>query len=539
MKGLRSDRKGANPLLHLASGHILADPEAWATFQTVRDARELGGFERVEACVGLFADAPSELPRNGPVAILVARLQRVGWTFGANGLVQDRFGCFSLFDVSWDELCLRLTFAWPHVLATDVAHRSTFGGLKHVDLGATQKALSQFGSADQVYLRCHLDGTLFVQNGRAKFQEGISDQCLWCGERDGFLHRAWQCPHFEQCRAHLTPEQRSAVSRMPECFSVHGWAVSLAEWELFMDFLLSDDGFCRMSPVGIPPIKLGDWLDLFVDGACAHPREPKLRYGAWAATMATQGPGHLDNCLILGGHLRGMCQSAFRAELAAVYYAMQWASSRCMRLRLWSDCLGVVNGVRKLLRGAKVRPNRAHSDLWQRIAALLAESDMWVQILKVVSHCSVQEATSPEEEWAYWHNQLTDQAATAINGRRTHEFWVAWENLSVALTKQRQLHMAVLTMLLKQSRLANAGKSEPKPRGNMVQPSAVALPAAPTEWRLPESLFQRYGEANVVAMHEWWSQCGTAALSSSETGVGNAVVSGFFLDHEPWRSVSP
>ena len=84
LKGLRADRKGANPFLHLAAGHVLADPEAWTIFQSVRDARELGGFERVEACLGLFATASEDLPRNGPAAILVARLQRLGWTFGAN-----------------------------------------------------------------------------------------------------------------------------------------------------------------------------------------------------------------------------------------------------------------------------------------------------------------------------------------------------------------------------------------------------------------------------------------------------------------------
>ena len=45
-----------------------------------------------------------------------------------------------------------------------------------------------------------------------------------------------------------------------------------------------------------------------------------------------------------------------------------------------------------------------------------------VQIIKVVSHCSIRSATNCEEEWAYWHNQLTDQAAVAVNTRRPDEF---------------------------------------------------------------------------------------------------------------------
>ena len=74
-----------------------------------------------------------------------------------------------------------------------------------------------------------------------------------------------------------------------------------------------------------------------------------------------------------------------------------------------------------------------------------------MQIIKVVSHCSIRSATNCEEEWAYWHNQLTDQAAVAVNTRRPDEFWVAWDALSIALTERRKLHMAVLQMLLKQS----------------------------------------------------------------------------------------
>ena len=78
--------------------------------------------------------------------------------------------------MAWDELCLRMTVSWSHVLASEVSHRPTFAGMEHVDVLATQRALAKFGSADQVYLRCHLDGTLFVRNGRARFQEGVTDQ---------------------------------------------------------------------------------------------------------------------------------------------------------------------------------------------------------------------------------------------------------------------------------------------------------------------------------------------------------------------------
>ena len=56
--------------------------------QTIRDARELGGTERVESFLALYANAADELPANGPTAILVS----LGWAVGGNGLIQDTLG---------------------------------------------------------------------------------------------------------------------------------------------------------------------------------------------------------------------------------------------------------------------------------------------------------------------------------------------------------------------------------------------------------------------------------------------------------------
>ena len=139
MRGLKADRKGANPVLHLATTTTLADPEAWTIFQTLRDAREMGGFDRMEPLLGLFAAVPDGLPRNGPAAVLASRLQRLGWTLGPHGLVQDKFGSFSLFCEPWSDLCVRFRWAWSHVLAVEAGHRPTFSGLDEVDVVATQR----------------------------------------------------------------------------------------------------------------------------------------------------------------------------------------------------------------------------------------------------------------------------------------------------------------------------------------------------------------------------------------------------------------
>ena len=134
-------------------------------FRRLRDARELGGFDKVDAMLSVFASADLDLPANGPTAVLLARVRRLGWAVGTNGLVQDRYGVFSVMQVGWDELYQRVAMSWGHVMGQEVAHRASFQGIEMADPQAVTSALAHFGTADQVYLRCHLDGTLYTQNG--------------------------------------------------------------------------------------------------------------------------------------------------------------------------------------------------------------------------------------------------------------------------------------------------------------------------------------------------------------------------------------
>ena len=125
-------------------------------------------------------------------------------------------------------------------------------------------------------------------------------------------------------------------------------------------------------------------------------------YAAWAVTRAIGGPGDLRHDLILAGHVRGLEESAFRAELTALVHALRWARSSGFSVRLWSDCPGVVRGFRRLQSGQPLRRNRAHTDLWLQISDVLADWEGGViKIVKVVSHCAVGGAQDPLEAWAW------------------------------------------------------------------------------------------------------------------------------------------
>ena len=514
VRAMWADRKGTNPYLHLATSSLLTDPEAWSVVQTLRDVRELGIDEPVEDTLGLFACAQDKLPSNGPSAILLSRLRRLGWGVGSQGLVQDRFGTFSLMTVAWDELLIRVRYGWGHVLAQELVHRPTFAGLENVDLAELHLALKAFGPVDQVYLRCHLDGTLFTQNARARFCPDVSSKCPWCPAKDGFHHRAWICPHFAACRSHLTSDQLGCLSMLPACLVDHGWPVVVPEWEVFSRWLLQGDGFCRMSPIEPSVRHSPQVLELFVDGTCAFPTDVKLRFAAWAITVVQGGVGSMDNQVLACGYVRGLNQSPFRAELTAVLQATQWAVQHQQAVRIWSDCQGVVKRFHKLLQGGAIKRNGANSDLWGHLQALVAQHGALLQIRQVVSHGSIQQATCYLEEWVYWHNGLTDSAAEGVNFRRPDEFWRDWLGLHGALKFHRELHRAILLVLLQTSRLAAASDAKP-PVTQAIPEREVPAPIMPAAWQIPEKLIKRYGMINLQHIHNWWQKWGVQMLQGS------------------------
>ena len=163
LRGLRQARIGSSPVLHLPLSGFTTDPEGFAILQTFKDARELGEAEYQRNMLAVFASETGKHPQNGPTSILFARLERLGWKIVADGLIQDRWSAFDLFNENIDSLRARIAASWPWVFTAELSHRKDFEGIQWVDLPATSQLVSRFSIPDQVYLRCTLDGTLVTQ----------------------------------------------------------------------------------------------------------------------------------------------------------------------------------------------------------------------------------------------------------------------------------------------------------------------------------------------------------------------------------------
>ena len=510
-RSLKGARIGSNPMLHLSHMGPFLDPEAFAILQTCRELREVGNTQQLQYLLGVLVQCPDEIPHNGPTWILAERLRRLGWVIKPNGNVQDCLGEFNLFAVHWHEVQRRIVIAWPHVMACEVAHRSSFADLQRADIACVGYLLKQFGSADQVYIACALNGALYTDIGKTKSNRGRHSVCQHCGAEDSFFHRLWECGAFESARAQFP--WKALLSQLPACLVSHGWPIFPAEWYDLARY------FVQMPHIQVSSlpecIRQCETLDLFTDGACAHPKDPILRYAAYAVTAATGGPGSLEHCVVGGGPLPGLHQTAYRAELQAMVRAIQISSQVSGKVRIWTDNQTVWYKTNRLLQGALVKPNASHADLLMDIQQFINDTSLSerVEVFKVTSHCDPLVARDDAESWIFWHNQLVDAAAEGFNHRRPMAFW----HMQSALQFSRQLVKDIWTVIVSVGRLqSQCSLEKPSQEGAEVpqgsspdEPYPLPCVGRP---QIPGAMIRLYGRQNVDEVLHWWQNVGEAAL---------------------------
>lgn len=195
-------------------------------------------------------------------------------------------------------------------------------------------------------------------------------------------------------------------------------------WGRIVDYI----GSQSYSPSFFDPIAFnGPWIDLFTDGTCLWPKN-ECRVAAWAVVQASCCATPVDrqtSHVISAGHVQGVEQSAYRAELTFVCEALRFCHRHGFSARIWCDCQGVVTGVVGLLQKTRrVRSSGKHADLWTTIAELLDDmTSEHVCIPKVAAHQDVACTVDGFEAWCFLHNGLADSAAQFANMQRSPAFW--------------------------------------------------------------------------------------------------------------------
>lgn len=512
LKGLRCGRVGANPVLHLSAAGILHDPEAYVIFQTLRELREVGNISQSKLMLSLVQSRCTMEPRNGPGQILWSRLNRLGWAVTAEGGAVDTISPFCVFSTHRDELLFRIVHAWPRVLAAEVYHRPSFAGIQQADIPALKRAMTEFGEADREFLKCALDGTLYIDVGRSKQEREGPRVCKFCQAPDSFYHRIWECPNFASCRSKFP--YTHLLSELPPCLINHGWPTYPSEWLRLLEYFADLRMHCVLPfPVQWPTNQV---LELFTDGACAHPTKPKLRFAAYAVTLALGGIGSLDHVVVGAGHVPGIIQTAYRAELLAMVRAFEVVGQLGRVGRIWSDNLAVCRRARKILEGWVPKRTLAHFDLLDRLVELVREFDLGnkVSVVKVVSHASLLTAEDDLQHWAFWRNNLVDAAADYTNNSRPSIFWKLWQDAAIAVETSESIHAEILKVLVQVARFQPTTKetgSYETPEETCPQPEVQPLTS---EHVLSMRVTEMYGQLNMSHIDRWWRNVGERSLKS-------------------------
>ena len=536
MRGLNAEGAGCNPCIHLGMiENPFLDPFFWSVVATIRTTRECTTREGLTPLLQDVVSGHSKLPAHGMTSILVSRLHHVGWEITSGVNCRDGLGEISLFDTSFPEIVLRLSWSWQKCVAAVVAHRSTFDGLAECDPALTREFLSVLPVCEQGLMRKSLNGALFTNDSVCHFSTSGSTCCQFCGAIDSRWHRFWECEVFAESRVVDIPGFWTDISIFPKSLMCHGWALRPSTWTFWQQALLQ----IQLPHVSSTSKPLGDtWVDLFTDGSCLWPKDKLMRLASWSVVEASPSGQTHESQVVWAGQVSGLLQSAYRAELQAVCCAVRYALFWKRKVRIWSDCQSVVQRFSQLVHhNRQLKPNGPHTDLWSEILDVVhrlgADS---VLITKVAAHQDVSAVPSAFENWAFQHNIVADRAARLANLQRESAFWDLHKQHSLEATWAREVSHAVFKVILQISRAVVSREEvlvvdetvSPQPL-ERVDPVMVAVaplwdgfvPSTP----LPLETTRRYGHRFVATLVAWIKE----ALRNFTPGCQTSWISVFQL----------
>ena len=505
-------KPGVNPAVMTGLAFPDLDPQKYACMATFNEARMFMDVDHWNAFVLPYATVGTNPSHTAPSRVLADRLHSFGFHILPNGFLADAIGQFNFLHVHIGELRLRCHRQWVSLVAARVSHRKDFAGLDKADHVQTCGWLDTLQPAQQALVRHGLAGGFFTSDAQAHWDEE-KGPCKWCGEPDSLWHRFWTCTCTQTLRDQHAPTASGCKDLLPPALALHGWGLqppTQLPWLQLLNALPAD------IPAQMATFARVGWNEVFTDGSCLQQAHPELRVAAWCAVLA---PGFSSQwtfsapSLLASAWLPGLVQNAFRAELSAVAVVLHFAALSGASVRVWTDCLGVVNKFRLLVAGRSFASHgHPHADLWRWIQASLDSLGPGkIEVLKVPAHKHLSSATSRHQAWKFWYNHCADVGAKLCNLSRSTGFWTQWKQhvdsshaAGVLNSEVQALHLAVAQ---KSTMTTNSSEEPPlaakKPKQTRVFSKFCIVP--PWSGTIANPFALRYGMAMATKIAQWWN----------------------------------
>ena len=512
IRSLRLDVAGASPLLLLHVEQFGLDPLAFAILSTIRDFREFGVTEEHWLRISMLNQGCGESGYQSVTEVLTSRLNTIGWTWTPSGHIADTIGEFSLANVGMAEVVFRLRRSWHQKIAMDLQTRESFTDFHRVDQKATCQSLARLSRLERATLRVYLSGATFTNAQAFKWTTSGSTTCAACGiTHDNVFHRLWKCPAVSDLCSALDPELLHIVDQLPLVASVHGWTLVSPFQDAWLKYL---DDLPRELPPSLVPLR-HQCVDLFTDGSCFWNRT-SYALASWSVVLAGNPSMQVnphDFRIVAADVLPGIIQSAYRAELYALYAAATYVKQFGVIGRIWTDCINLVTTFRLFVSGIKYpKPNNPHVDLWTRILCIVNELPREsLLVAKVPAHQSLDCIDNDLEAWAVMGNAAADSAAKSANMARQDSVWDLWSCYSQQVVRFNHIGETIRGHMLRVSNRWHQRKFAEKDGCEVRQPDLRQSRQFPIKWESPGAIqsvggvfHQRFGFLHDRFL-QWWN----------------------------------
>ena len=418
MKAMGWNRAGSSPLIRVGLLHTSdLDPgwyHFWLVVQTFR--QQCNSNRLLKDWWQQFSQGISVRKTHGPFAKIRNLFHSLGLHLDENGKIWfSEHGCVSIFSDPEPVLRRVLLEEFQQGVARQVGERQGFQDLDGFDSHVTCLEDASLLPADRELLNIVRDGTFHTDVMRSKFDVRKSSQCPACQVPATLAHKYAECSLYDSVREHH-PALLSEWDDLPDSAKLHGLAPDNPWRHLLYEAFLAlpsrrTDFECRPQP-GVRHV--------FTDGSCSSPTTPVVSLAAWAVIDAVNAR------VVSSGPVPGIHQTICRAEIYAVWSALEWGAHCPGETHIWSDSQLAVDQVRRLQQNLISPGELEHADLWVPIADLLNEAVAEIYIHKVVSHLDDEDCGSPLDDWCRFWNGAADTQAALENHQRPSWFRRVW-----------------------------------------------------------------------------------------------------------------